>query len=65
MVTSGNGGIFIPGLPVGLVSGVVDGAIVVQPFVDWDRLDYVRLVDYEFPRALLAPTGSDQPDRPK
>jgi rod shape-determining protein MreC len=63
VVTSGSGGIFIPGLPVGLVSGVVDGAIVVQPFVDWDRLDYVRLVDYELPRVLLAPTGSEQPVR--
>jgi rod shape-determining protein MreC len=62
VVTSGSGGVFIPGLPVGLVSGLVGGAIVVQPFVDWDRLDYVRLVDYEFPRMLLAPTGSDQPD---
>jgi rod shape-determining protein MreC len=65
VVTSGSGGIFIPGLPVGLVSGVIGGAIVVQPFVDWDRLDYVRLVDYEFPRMLLAPTGSDQPDHPR
>lgn len=65
VVTSGSGGVFIAGLPVGLVSAVAGGAVVVQPFVDWDRLDYVRLVDYELPRALLAPVGTDKPVRPR
>ena len=60
VVTSGSGGIFVPGLPVGLVSAVSGGTVIVQPFVDWDRLDYVRLVDYDLPRALLAPVGSDK-----
>jgi rod shape-determining protein MreC len=65
VVTSGSGGVFVAGLPVGLVSAVVGGGVIVQPFVDWDRLDYVRLVDYELPRALLAPVGSDKAVRPR
>jgi rod shape-determining protein MreC len=65
VVTSGSGGVFVAGLPVGLISAVVGSAVVVQPFVDWDRLDYVRLVDYELPRALLAPVGSDKAVRPR
>ena len=32
--------------------------------LDWDRLDYVRLVDYELPAALLTPVGSDKPVKP-
>ena len=64
VVTSGSGGIFLAGLPVGVVSAVSGGTVIVLPFVDWDRLDYVRLVDYELPAALLTPVGSDKPVRP-
>lgn len=46
VVTSGNGGVFPPGLPVGLVSSVTDNIVRVKPFVEFHRLDYVRLVDY-------------------
>lgn len=46
VVTSGNGGVFPPGLPVGVVSSVSDNVVRVKPFVEFHRLDYVRLVDY-------------------
>lgn len=46
IVTSGNGGAFPPGLPVGIVASVSDGGVAVQPLVDADRLEYVRVVDY-------------------
>jgi rod shape-determining protein MreC len=47
IVTSGHGGAVVPGLPVGIVTAVNDLEIRVQPFVDWDRLEYVRMLDYE------------------
>ena len=46
IVTSGHGGLFPPGLPVGTVSTVVKRDFRVQPFVDLDRLEYVRIVDF-------------------
>ena len=45
IVTSGHGGIFPKGLPVGIVTQVADGEIRVRPFVDLDRLAYVRVID--------------------
>ena len=47
IVTSGHGGAIVPGLPVGIVSAVGEREIRVQPFVDWNHLEYVRLLDYE------------------
>lgn len=49
IVTSGHGGIFPPGLPVGVVAGEVDGAVLAQTFVDWRKLSYVRVVDFGDP----------------
>lgn len=49
IVTSGHGGVFMPGLPIGTVAAVADGVISVQPFVDLSRLEYVRVVDYSNP----------------
>ncbi len=46
IVTSGHGGAFPVGLPVGVVDAVDDGGISVQPFVPRDRLEYVRVLDY-------------------
>lgn len=50
IVTSGHGGVFPPGLPIGTVVHVNKGEIRVQPFVDWDRLEYATLLRYELPR---------------
>lgn len=46
IVTSGHGGAFPPGLPVGVVASVSDSGIRVQPYVDRSRLEYVRVVNY-------------------
>lgn len=46
VVTSGDAGAFPPGVPVGTVASVVDGAIRIQPYVDRSRLDHVRIVDF-------------------
>ncbi|MEZ5667132.1 MAG: rod shape-determining protein MreC [Alphaproteobacteria bacterium] len=49
VVTSGDAGVFPPGLAVGEVVAVTDGTVRVQPFVDWDRLELVRVVDFALP----------------
>jgi rod shape-determining protein MreC len=45
VVTSGNGGMFMPGLPVGLTFLDERGQVYVQLFADLDRLSYVRVMD--------------------
>ncbi|MEE9139397.1 MAG: rod shape-determining protein MreC [Alphaproteobacteria bacterium] len=54
IVTSGHGGAFPPGLPVGTVASVSASEIRVQPYVHWDRLEYVRVVDFGL-EGILAP----------
>ncbi|WP_343560126.1 rod shape-determining protein MreC [Kiloniella sp. b19] len=44
--TSGHGGVFEPGLPIGTVSGIVNGIIRVKPFAEWDKMDFLRIEDY-------------------
>jgi rod shape-determining protein MreC len=46
IVTSGAGGAFPPGLPVGEVVGLGEGEVSVATFADLDRLEFVRLVNY-------------------
>lgn len=46
VITSGHGGAFPVGLPVGVVASVTDAGITVQPFVDRATLEVVRVVDY-------------------
>lgn len=48
VVTSGHGGVFPAGLPIGVVTSVADGVPYVQPFVQFQRLDYVRIVKHDF-----------------
>ncbi len=47
VVTSGRGGVFPPGLPVGDVGAGIQSAsgVEVVPHVDWTRLEFVRVVD--------------------
>jgi rod shape-determining protein MreC len=52
IVTSGQGGMLPPGLPVGIIAAVEDGIVWVQPSVNWDTLEYVRVLDYVLPGAL-------------
>lgn len=46
VTTSGHGGVFPAGLPVGVIVSTGDGGVRVQPFVDLDRLEHVRLIEY-------------------
>jgi len=46
VVTSGHGGMFPPGLPVGVVAVSSGRSFYVQPYVEWHRLEFVRVVDY-------------------
>jgi rod shape-determining protein MreC len=57
LITSGDGGFLPPGLAIGLVTSVDGGLIRAQPFVDWNRLDVVSLVRYDFP----SPSDVDVP----
>ena len=55
VVTSGEGGVFPPGLPVGIVS-MIDGAGPrVEPYVELSQLGYVLVVDYGLSRSLPQP----------
>lgn len=48
VVTSGDGGIFPAGVPVGVVASVDGNAVSVQPFADIARVEYVSIIDYKF-----------------
>ncbi len=47
VVTSGIGGLFPPGIPVGTVAQVGQDEVRVMPLVAWDRIEFLRLIDYE------------------
>jgi rod shape-determining protein MreC len=47
VLTSGDGGIFPAGLPVGAIAETHDGSVRVQPLVDFTRLDFVRVIDFK------------------
>lgn len=51
VLTSGRGGLLVPGLPIGRIEAGDGTELRVRPFVDWARLDYVGLV-------AVAPTPS-------
>jgi rod shape-determining protein MreC len=53
VVTSGDGGLFPVGLPIGVVSAVGDRVIKVQPMVDLSKLEHVELVDFGLPGGLV------------
>lgn len=46
LVTSGDGGAFPAGVPVGKVVRLDNGKAVVQPFIEPSRLEYINVVDY-------------------
>jgi rod shape-determining protein MreC len=50
VVTSGHGGLFPPGIPIGVVAELKDGVPRVQAFVDWDRIEVVRVLRYNVPK---------------
>jgi rod shape-determining protein MreC len=52
VVTSGHGGAFPPGMPIGVISSVQDGLVRVEPFIHRHQLEYVTVVDYGLPGIL-------------
>ncbi len=46
VVTSGVGGMFPAGLPIGFVSSITGNKVEVEPMADISRIEYVRIVDY-------------------
>jgi len=46
IITSGNGGMFMSGLPIGTVTIGKDGLPYVKPYADISRITHVRIVDY-------------------
>ena len=60
VVTSGDGGVAPPGIPVGVVAQLGENEIRVQPFVEWDRIDYLSVVRFDLPRlSARAKDGGD------
>jgi len=55
IATSGQGGVFPPGLPVGVVASVDSEGARVEPYAALSRVDYLRLVDYGLAEALPNP----------
>jgi len=59
IVTSGHGGSFPVGIPVGEVVQTESGSVKVRPFADFSRLEFVRVVDYGV--TGLVNTGASTP----
>ena len=55
IITSGEGGVFPPGLPVGVVSAIDAAGPRVEPYVELSQLGYVLVVDYGLARSLPQP----------
>ncbi|WP_022728517.1 rod shape-determining protein MreC [Fodinicurvata sediminis] len=59
IMTSGDGGVFPSGLPVGVISQVDETGARVRLYSDWRDPEFLRLVDYELP-GLIAPLVESQ-----
>ena len=55
VVTSGEGGVFPPRLPVGVVSSADATGVRVEPYVELSQLGYVLVADYGLARSLPQP----------
>ena len=60
VVTSGHGGVFPPGLPIGQVTSISDDGVRVRLFVAWNKLQYVTVLQYTAPPALPATRGKPE-----
>lgn len=58
LITSGMGGIFPPGLAVGVVSAINGSEIKVEPISDLGRLELVQILDPGTPPDLLTPEST-------
>lgn len=59
VVTSGHGGAFPPGIQIGVVTAVNEKGILVQPFVQRERIEFVRIVDYGLKGILDADSAAE------
>jgi rod shape-determining protein MreC len=59
VVTSGHGGLFPPGIPVGIVEAAEPGDVRVRPFVDLDRLEHVRILGFRRADRLAGEPASE------
>ena len=59
LVTSGEGGMLPPGIPVGVVTAPQDGVWQVTPFVDPARIEHVRVLDYALPSPIQQTRQAD------
>jgi rod shape-determining protein MreC len=55
LLTSGQGGVFPPGIPVGVVATVEDGPPRVELYVELSRVEYLRIVDFGLADGLPKP----------
>ncbi len=58
IVTSGEGGVFPPGLAVGIVDAVDRGSPRVEPYVRLSQVEYIRIVDYGLTDGLPMPVAT-------
>ena len=67
IVTSGDGGSFPVGIPVGEVVQSGEGHVRVRPFADFSRLEFVRVVDYGVTGLVGSPSagGAAAPSAPR
>jgi rod shape-determining protein MreC len=61
IVTSGHGGSFPVGIPVGEVVETNEGSVRVRPFTDFSRLEFVRVVDYGVTGLVGSTSGGTAP----
>jgi rod shape-determining protein MreC len=62
VVTSGSGGVLPPGLPIGIVALGRDGVPRVQPLVAWNKLEFVRVVDFGLDDDSISDKPHSQPE---
>lgn len=55
VLTSGQGGVFPPGVPVGVVASLDGEAPRIEPYVELSRVEYLRIVDYGLADGLPKP----------
>ena len=64
IITSGHGGSFPVGIPVGEVVETGDGSVRVRPFTDFSRLEFVRVVNYGVTGLVGTGSGTPAPSAP-
>ncbi|HUZ74504.1 MAG TPA: rod shape-determining protein MreC [Stellaceae bacterium] len=69
ILTSGSGGAFPPGLPVGVALAATNGVSRVEPYAELSRLEMVRIVDYGMtgvlPQNAVPPSRPPRPAKPR